>query len=115
MGDLLPRFADRKGNSILLAEWVGLQATPEYVTVRADQINGVEVSTIWLGYTNGHSLNQPLLFETVTFIDHKPNSPWHHRCWRYATEAEAIAGHESVCEQLRTGHVYIVKEEADPN
>lgn len=101
---------DRNGNPIELPEWLGLQATKEYVVVAFEKINGVEVSTVWTGIGNDRT-ERPLVFETMTFVDHEPENKWHQRCWRYATEGEALAGHETICSQLRTGLEFVVKEE----
>ena len=68
--------------------------------VAYDQIsNGVKVSTVFLGLD--HNFDQhgpPLLFEAMVF-----GGPMHGDCARFATRAEALAGHAKMCEEVRAG------------
>lgn len=52
------------------------------------------MSTIWLGLNHGD--NPPLIFETATRHDGRT-----HIRERYATEAEALAGHENFVQLMR--------------
>lgn len=82
-----------------------------YKRVAETTIAGMWVSTVWLGLDHGFSFlpgddRRPIIFETMIF-DHSGDEPggegvadwlgaWDGQCWRYATEAEAIAGHAEV-------------------
>lgn len=102
-------WADRNGNRIEMAEWLGLQMTKEYCILKQDTVNDITVSTIWTGAGSDY---QPklMIFETVTFA---PNGPadWDGRCWRYATEEEALAGHQEVCAAIYPGVSTLIQEE----
>jgi hypothetical protein len=113
---MMELFFDRQGNPINTAEFTGLMQTntEDYRRVAEDEINGVRVSTVWLGIDLGFGSGPPLIFETMTFPANPENpasSDWNDRCWRYATEAQAVAGHEAICAQLRAGLEFVVKEE----
>lgn len=104
------KYLTRDGEEILLAEWLGLQATHDYAHVKQDMVNGICVSTIWTGIQLLDDA-PPLIFETMTFVSHDTDSEWHERSWRYRTEAEALANHEAICSEIRTGYQLIVQEE----
>lgn len=68
----------------------------------------ITVSTVFLGFNHNFSaVGPPSLFETTTFARIKTPWKWAHRdgftIFRYATEAEALAGHQAVVAQLRGG------------
>lgn len=57
--------------------------------VKCDVINGVRVSTVFLGLDHGYACPMPLLYETMIFGgEHDQYQE------RYTTKAEAIEGHE---------------------
>ena len=74
---------------------------------------GIEVSTVFLGLDHGFGRSEaPLLFETMTFgLAGEPGEVY----WRYATWAEAEAGHRAMCAviraALRSGAVVRAEEE----
>ena len=70
--------------------WADKQRDPAYVRVAADGAGaGLFVSTVWLGVADGPT-RPPEIFETRVFIDATQESL---DSRRYATEAEARAGH----------------------
>lgn len=101
-------YADRTGNIIEMAEWFGLQHTQAYCQLRLDKINGVEISTMWIGIGNDKQ-PKPMIFETMTFTD--DDGDWDRLARRYATEEEALAGHEAICERIRREVPPTIKEE----
>lgn len=67
--------------------------------VARDAIDGYVVSTIFLGLDHNHRRglwHDPLLFETMTFDGRESLN-----MDRYPTWAEALAGHERLCQMLR--------------
>lgn len=89
-------YYDKEGNEITFEHWCVLFSDPEYCTIRLDKIgDSVEVSTVWMGlnYNFGRG-DTPIIFETMTFGGDE-------ECYRYATEEEAIAGHEKIVAELK--------------
>lgn len=94
---------DRQGNVIPdLMEWARLHNDDNYKRVAQDTIGTLWVSTVWLGLDHSFGGGPPLIFETMVF-DHGENDRSDLDCRRYSTEAEALAGHEEVCEEIRQG------------
>ena len=92
-------YRDRQGNPISSEEMTRLYADPDSRRVGQDRIGPLLVSTVHL--VMDHQFDPdgpPLIFETMIFgdDDHEP-------CWRYSTEAEARAAHESIVAQIRFG------------
>jgi hypothetical protein len=88
----------RDGTPIVdVFEWSFLHANLAYVHVGCTMIGDVEVSTVWIGVPQaGSTPERPLIFETMIF-----GSELDAHAWRYATEAEAEAGHDAVVELVR--------------
>jgi hypothetical protein len=95
-----PMHWDRAGNPITLRQWAHLRQMPnreEYVIVGRDHVGEITVSTVWVGLDMGfHPDSPPTIFETMIF-----GGPMDQDTWRYATEAEAIAGHAEVLNMVR--------------
>lgn len=66
-----------------------------------DTINGVRISTVFLGLDHGHG-SKPMWFETMIF---GPASWYAHYCRRYATLAEAKAGHANAVQEVLNGKI----------
>lgn len=113
-----PLHYDSNGEPISLDEWAALRWIDEYRHVGNDFIpvrganyrieydDGVErvegmvrVSTVWFGIDMGYGFitgGPPLIFETMIF-----GGAHHESQWRYATHAEAVAGHAAAVELVR--------------
>ncbi len=65
--------------------------------VAEDVVNGVRVSTVFLGLNHQWGKGPPLLFETMTFGDGDKAD----RQWRHSTWEEAETGHAVVVAWLR--------------
>lgn len=89
-------YYDRDGRPLTLHEWAAGFEDPEYKRVDEDDVGGVRVSTVWLGLDHGHGAGRPLIFETMVFGGVGDGD-----VWRYATEAEALAGHVRVVRRER--------------
>lgn len=101
-----PLFFDRAGKPLTLAEADALLSDAEYVTVAATLIVSADfpgkaciVSTVWLGCNYNLFGGPPVLFETMVFSDSRPVDG---ACWRYANEAQALAGHSDVVASILT-------------
>lgn len=79
-----------------MMEWARWMQTGDR-RVAETMVGEVRVSTVFLGLDHGFA-GRRLLFETMIFSgEHNQD------CWRYATWAEAEAGHRSVVESLGRG------------
>ena len=81
-------YYDRAGLPIDQNEWAERFATDGYRQVAYNVVGDVAVSTVWLGLDHGYG-GPPLIFETMIF-----GGPMDHECWRWPSEAAAIAGHD---------------------
>lgn len=103
-------YYDRQGNPISMEEWVeGLR--PDNKRVASTTVNGVWVSTVWLGLDHGWGSGPPIIFETMAFARGLGFGELDSR--RYATEEEALAGHEAVVLRARLHHHGWVKHARD--
>jgi hypothetical protein len=92
----MPRalYYDWEGRPIDRETWSRLFEDERHIG--ADDLDdGVMVSTVWLGISTSLS-DPPLIFETMVF-----GGPFNERTWRWATEAEARAGHREIVETVR--------------
>lgn len=88
---------DRQGRPISLDEW----ARSRKDTMRVDETKVGErhnVSTVHLGLDHSHGGPVPIIFETMVFSDNRRLDNY---CERYATEAEAVAGHDRIVQMVR--------------
>lgn len=93
-------YYDRSGIPIDFATWKRLHGDLNYLRVArttvssaADLAKTFDVSTVWLGIDHGFTGSPPpILFETMVFGLGSDEE----LCRRYATEAEARAGHTEV-------------------
>jgi hypothetical protein len=104
-------YYDRQGNPLTLEEWDALLGDYEYKRVASTEIGPYWISTVWIGldmnYT-GHG--PPIIFETMVFSksarDADRDDPdrellLEFDCERYATEEQALRGHENMCTLVR--------------
>ena len=94
------RFFNREGEPLTVQEWGELFGIYEYKMVRRSHIGDYLVSTVWTGlpaltFREG----PPLIFETMVFEGEVSGNEWDEQKW--ATEAEAIDGHELLCAEVR--------------
>jgi len=61
---------------------------------RAELANDVTVSTVFLGVDHNFGSGPPLVFETMIF-----GGPLDETQYRYATRAQALAGHEAAIKE----------------
>lgn len=102
-------FYDRQGQRVTMKEFGDLIHRPGYRRVAEDQIANVWISTIWLGTDyNFLEAGAPIIFETMIF-----GGPYDQQQWRYATEAEALAGHEKAVEWVRFGRACMFAQDGD--
>lgn len=82
-----------------LAEWSEQFEKGDARRVGSDIVNGITVSTVFLGINYGWG-DKALWFETMVFGG---DSMVDEYCERYTTYDEALAGHTRVVEKLRKG------------
>lgn len=91
-------FFDRDGQPLDMWGWSRLFGDMSYsriarttITSAADPSKNYNVSTVWMGDNHNWSgSGPPIIFETMVFGDGRAGLD----CSRYATEAQARAGHE---------------------
>ena len=88
-------YYDRQGNPIDLLQWTELFKDKEYRVVSQQYLDpNLLVSTVWLGLNHSFTGEVPEIFETMVFGNKDQNGfRVDLDMERYATEAEAIAGH----------------------
>jgi hypothetical protein len=91
----MARYYDRQGKPSTSRAWT--QSFNENRVAEDTLPNGRWVSTVWLGLDHSFGGPVPLIFETMVFSSLREMSELD--CDRYATEAEALAGHKRLCEK----------------
>lgn len=100
-------YYDRQGNPMTTQEWAASFETRRDLNRVAESKlpNGYWISTVWLGLNHRYGDGPPLIFETMVFplgADGSVSDWGELDSDRYSTEAEALAGHEAVCEKWRS-------------
>jgi hypothetical protein len=93
-------FYDWTGTPITREQWCSMLESSQDTTRVARTIlpNRKVVSTVWLGLDQRSDMDgPPLIFETMVFPSEMDSGEL--ACARYATEAEARAGHKSLCKK----------------
>ena len=85
-------YYDKEGRPISLMEWASLYRDMEYRRIGSTHIGHFWVSTVWLGLDHNYWGGPPIIFETMVFDDRNDKAIDLYMN-RYATEAEALAGH----------------------
>jgi len=93
VSDGCPYF-DRAGRRIGRDEWATRFEDLAYKRIGYDELDGVVVSTVWIGMDMSYAERPPLIFETMVFSDRDTLSTLY--CQRYATEEGASTGHREV-------------------
>lgn len=68
----------------------------------------VTVSTVFIGLDHSFGVGPRHLFETMVFLETPKDGPGDNACWRYATYAQAVAGHAHAVDRTRAylaGHI----------
>ena len=95
---------DKEGRPISMRQWGELRYNPDgtrtgYERVGEETIGSAWVSTVWVGMAMLSFSDAPLIFETMIFDDEDDDLDlWQNR---YATEAEAEAGHAYAVAMVR--------------
>ena len=69
----------------------------DYKKVRREDFGEYDVSTVWLGLDHSFGEGPPLIFETMVFGG---EDDFRYYQVRYATEEEAIEGHEEAIKKV---------------
>lgn len=94
---------DKEGKQLTSLEWAELSKDLDYKRIGHDEINGYRISTIWLGLNHEYFGGAPLIFETMVFASGNYEDL---ACERYATEAEAKAGHAEMLRKITAGEPF---------
>lgn len=97
-------YYNRQGEQITFGQYLELmsdaQTRADYKRVGDDEVDGVRVSTVFLGMDHNWSqAGPPILFETMLFGTPDEDNPM----VRYSTEQQAREGHEAIVAALRDG------------
>ena len=85
-----PGKYDREGKPLELLDWAAKFEDPAYMLVVETRLASARITTIWIGLDHRFGDDgPPLIFETTV-----RGGPLDGERERYATEAEAEAGHE---------------------
>ena len=77
-----------EGDLLAWAQWMG---TGDNQILKREQVGRVRVSTIFRGLSHGLDDTEPVLWETMVF-----GGKLDGLCERYASRADALAGHAAV-------------------
>lgn len=89
---------DRQGNEVGLKGWSIERGTSN--SVANDHVDGMRVSTVFVGVDMGYGDGPPLIYETMVF----PEDSWDEQyCDRYATEQDALVGHAKAIQWVKDG------------
>lgn len=94
---------NKDGTPLELLEWARLFEDTDYRRIGDDEIQhrGIRVSTVWMGMNHRFTPGRPLIFETMLFV--ADGDPDDLGCWRWSTQAEALAGHQAIVAALTEG------------
>lgn len=95
------QYRDRDGNEITLEEYIEKLTDPSYKIVNHTVVNGLLVSTVWLGLDHNFCDGPPLIFETMIFCYGNYEHDEYQE--RYSTEEEAIEGHKAAVQFAKDG------------
>lgn len=101
-------YYNRDGGLITMWEWTTLFSDAAYKRVALDEVitpdgRWFRVSTVWLGLDHGMGMSElPMIFESMVF---GPDTSAEEYMTRYATLAQAEAGHAGICHVLATGRL----------
>ena len=96
---------DKKVQPVPLQEWAAFleQKNPSNRVIKQEDVNGVYISTVFLGLNHGFG-GHDKWFETMVFArDREPTEDEYQK--RYETYDEAIAGHELTKKMVEKGEL----------
>jgi hypothetical protein len=93
---------DKTYRSAELMEWAEQFETMDR-HVGNDIVHGKLVSTVWLGLDHSFHGDEPLVFETMIFSEHKPRTEIYMK--RYSTWDEAAEGHQKAIEWVKKHYI----------
>ncbi len=100
-------YYDKEGKPLDLMEWANLFEDFEYRQVGDSLVDGIRVSTVWLGLDHNFGrVGPPLIFETMMF-DWKDDNRGQDFQWRYSTLEQAQAGHANAVKQMENERLAI--------
>ncbi len=81
-------------------QWHARRRTDEscWRVAKTELLDGVSVSTVFLGLDHGYGNGPPVLFESMVFGGECDGG-----CWRYCTWDKAEAGHKRIVARLKAG------------
>jgi hypothetical protein len=80
-----------------MKEYVIWSAENSRIVQQDTLFNGNLLSTVFLGFDHGYRSNQPVLFETMLFLE----GSWSDQeCHRYCTYEEALKGHNEMLKRF---------------
>jgi hypothetical protein len=82
-------YYDQDGQPMAMAEWARVFEDIDKRRIARTELPNATISTVWLGIDHGWGEGPPLIFETMWFKRDGDDE-----MERYATKAEALAGHE---------------------
>lgn len=95
-------YYDKDGTVLGLEEFTQKRfAGPEdyWRVAFTELVDGTHVSTVWLGLDHNFTgAGPPLIFETMVFAS--DDYGLDQECWRWPTEAAALAGHDQVVAKI---------------
>ena len=103
--------ADNNAIPATLLEWGRFRETDPRWRVGHDAVDGLVVSTVFLGSDHNYAgVGPPILYETMVFHSADGGDADYSKSCdgseaRYATYAEAQAGHAEVCEKIKRGEI----------
>ena len=98
--EFIPRYFDRQGKPMELLDWSRKCEDPEYKIVKQEKVGKYFVSTVWVGLNMSMWRDCKIqIFETMIFLNEgsaedRRNDPICDLMHRYATEEEALIGHQ---------------------
>jgi hypothetical protein len=92
---------DADGNPVPepdLFKWAKWFSTADRNVAKAN-VGDAHISTIFLGLNHQWFRGPPLLWETMIFWPTRDDL--NNECWRYASRADALVGHDAACALVR--------------
>ncbi len=100
-------YYDKEGKPLDLMEWANLFEDFEYRQVGDSLVDGIRVSTVWLGLDHNFGrVGPPLIFETMMF-DWTTEDRQVDFQWRYHSLEQAQAGHANAVKSLENERLVV--------